>query len=61
MAPMAAKAPMDKDKMKAVADQVFGDMAGAMTAGLCYVGCTTGLFDAMAGAGPNMGSHPMAR
>ena len=40
------------DKVKAVADQVFRDMAGAMTAGLCYVGCTTGLFDAMAGAGP---------
>ena len=43
---------MDKDKVKAVADRVFGDMAGAMTAGLCYVGCTTGLFDAMAGKGP---------
>lgn len=43
---------MDKDKVKAVADQVFGDMAGAMTAGLCYVGCTTGLFAAMSGKGP---------
>ena len=43
---------MDKDKVKAVADQVFGDMAGAMTAGLCYIGTTTGLFDAMAGKGP---------
>ena len=43
---------MDKDKVKAVADQVFGDMAGAMTAGLCYVGTTTGLFAAMAGKGP---------
>ena len=43
---------MDKDKIKAVADQVFGDMAGAMTAGLCYVGTTTGLFAAMAGKGP---------
>lgn len=44
--------PMDKEKVKAVADQVFGDMAGAMTAGLCYVGTTTGLFAAMAGKGP---------
>lgn len=43
---------MDKDKVKAVADQVFEDMAGAMTAGLCYVGCKTGLFNAMAGKGP---------
>lgn len=43
---------MDKDKAKAVADQIFGDMAGAMTAGLCYVGTTTGLFAAMAGKGP---------
>lgn len=43
---------MDKEKVKAVADQVFGDMAGAMTAGLCYVGCKTGLFNAMAGRGP---------
>ena len=43
---------MDKEKIKAVADRVFGDMAGAMTAGLCYVGCTTGLFAAMAGKGP---------
>ena len=43
---------MDKDKAKAVADRIFGDMAGAMTAGLCYVGTTTGLFAAMAGKGP---------
>jgi 2-polyprenyl-3-methyl-5-hydroxy-6-metoxy-1,4-benzoquinol methylase len=43
---------MDKDKVKAVADRVFADMAGAMTAGLCYVGATTGLFAAMAGKGP---------
>jgi 2-polyprenyl-3-methyl-5-hydroxy-6-metoxy-1,4-benzoquinol methylase len=43
---------MDKDKAKAVADQIFGDMAGAMTAGLCYLGTQTGLFAAMAGKGP---------
>ena len=43
---------MDKDKLKAFADKVFGDMAGAMTAGMGYVGVKTGLFRAMAGKGP---------
>jgi len=43
---------MDKDLLKAAADRVFADMAGAMTAGLCHVGTTTGLFRAMAGKGP---------
>ena len=43
---------MDKDKVKAFADKVFGDMAGAMTAGMGYVGVKTGLFRAMAGKGP---------
>ena len=40
---------MDKDKLKAFADKVFGDMAGAMTAGMGYIGVKTGLFRAMAG------------
>ena len=43
---------MDKDKAKAFADKVFVDMAGAMTAGMGYVGVKTGLFRAMAGKGP---------
>ena len=43
---------MDKARLKAAADRVFGDMAGAMTAGLCHIGTTTGLFRAMAGKGP---------
>jgi 2-polyprenyl-3-methyl-5-hydroxy-6-metoxy-1,4-benzoquinol methylase len=43
---------MDKDRVKAFADKVFGDMAGAMTAGLGFVGVKTGLFRAMAGKGP---------
>src|SRR5215831_2895028 len=43
---------MDKDKLKAFADKVFGDMAGAMAAGMGYVGVKTGLFRAMAGKGP---------
>jgi 2-polyprenyl-3-methyl-5-hydroxy-6-metoxy-1,4-benzoquinol methylase len=34
-----------------VADQVFRDMAGAMTAGMVYVGTRTGLFRAMQGKG----------
>ena len=42
---------MDKDKVKNFADRVFGDMAGAMTAGMGYVGVKTGLFRAMAGKG----------
>ena len=43
---------MDKERLKAATDRVFADMAGAMTAGLCHVGSTTGLFRAMAGKGP---------
>ncbi len=43
---------MDKNKIKAFANKVFTDMAGAMVAGLSYVGTKTGLFRAMAGKGP---------
>jgi len=43
---------MDKQKIKSFVEKVFGDMAGAMTAGLCYVGIETGLFRAMAEKGP---------
>jgi ubiquinone/menaquinone biosynthesis C-methylase UbiE len=43
---------MDKEKVKMFADKVFADMAGAMTAGMGYVGVKTGLFRAMAGKGP---------
>ena len=43
---------MDKERLRAAADKVFVDLAGAMTAGLCYVGATSGLFRAMAGKGP---------
>ena len=42
---------MDKDKVRSFVDKVFGDMAGAMTAGLGYVGVETGLFRAMQGQG----------
>ena len=43
---------MDKDIVKAFADKVFADMAGAMTAGMGYLGVKTGLFRAMVGKGP---------
>jgi ubiquinone/menaquinone biosynthesis C-methylase UbiE len=43
---------MDKKRVKAFSEQVFDDMAGAMTAGLGFVGVKTGLFRAMAGKGP---------
>jgi SAM-dependent methyltransferase len=44
--------PMDKEKTKQAIDQVFRDMAGAMSAGMALVGTRTGLFRAMAGKGP---------
>lgn len=43
---------MDKERVKAFVDQIFDDMAGAMTAGLAFVGVRTGLFRAMADQGP---------
>ncbi len=43
---------MDKDRVKAFADRAFADMAGAMTAGMAYLGVKTGLFRAMSGKGP---------
>ncbi len=42
---------MDKEKIKAFAEHVYRDMAGAMTVGMAYVGTRTGLFRAMSGAG----------
>ena len=35
---------IDKQKAKQALDKLFGDMAGAMTAGMVYVGLQTGLF-----------------
>jgi hypothetical protein len=43
---------MDKEKLKQAVDRVFRDMAGAMTAGMAYVGTRTGLFRAMQGKEP---------
>lgn len=43
---------MDKEKAKQAVDRVFRDMAGAMTAGMAFVGTRTGLFRAMQGKGP---------
>jgi ubiquinone/menaquinone biosynthesis C-methylase UbiE len=42
---------MDREKTKLVAEKLFRDMAGAMTAGMVYVGTHTGLFRAMQGKG----------
>jgi 2-polyprenyl-3-methyl-5-hydroxy-6-metoxy-1,4-benzoquinol methylase len=42
---------VDKDRIKAFSGQVFTDMAGAMTAGLGYIGIKTGLFRKMADGG----------
>lgn len=39
---------MDKEKLKLFTQKIFADMAGSMTAGLCYIGNKTGLFNAMA-------------
>jgi 2-polyprenyl-3-methyl-5-hydroxy-6-metoxy-1,4-benzoquinol methylase len=43
---------VDREKTKRVAEQVFRDMAGAMSAGMVFVGTRTGLFRAMQGKGP---------
>src|SRR6267142_3405180 len=42
---------MDKEKTRLAVDQVFRDMAGAMAAGMGFVGTRPGLFRAMAGKG----------
>lgn len=43
---------VDKEKAKQALDRVFRDMAGAMAAGMVYVGVKTGLWKVMAGKGP---------
>jgi 2-polyprenyl-3-methyl-5-hydroxy-6-metoxy-1,4-benzoquinol methylase len=43
---------VDKEKARQALDKVFRDMAGAMTAGMVYVGVKTGLFRAMQDRGP---------
>jgi SAM-dependent methyltransferase len=42
---------VDREKVRQALDKVFRDMAGAMTAGMVYVGVKTGLFRLMAGKG----------
>lgn len=42
---------MDKEKVRLAVDHVFRDMAGAMSAGMAFVGTRTGLFRAMQGKG----------
>lgn len=43
---------MDKEKARLAVDHVFRDMAGAMSAGMAFVGTRTGLFRTMRGKGP---------
>ena len=43
---------MNKDRIRAFTDKIFADMAGAMSAGLAFIGIKTGLFSAMSGQGP---------
>ena len=52
---------MDRDKIRANSDKVFATMAGAMIAGMAYVGVKTGLFSAMAGAGPMSAAEIVAK
>jgi 2-polyprenyl-3-methyl-5-hydroxy-6-metoxy-1,4-benzoquinol methylase len=42
---------IDKEKARQALDKVFADMAGAMTAGMVYVGIKTGLFKAISNRG----------
>ncbi|HEX7052541.1 MAG TPA: class I SAM-dependent methyltransferase [Burkholderiales bacterium] len=51
---------MDREKSKLALDRVFRDMAGAMSAGMAYLGTRTGLFRAMQGKGP-LGVDDVAR
>lgn len=43
---------MDKDRVKAFADRIYRDMAGAMAIGMGYLGLKTGLFRALADGRP---------
>lgn len=43
---------MQKEKLTAFLQKLYADMAGAMSAGLCYIGLKTGLFHVMANKGP---------
>lgn len=51
---------MNDKEIKAFAEKVYGDMAGAMAIGMAYLGVRTGLFRTMAGKGP-MSSEQVAR
>lgn len=42
---------MDKNKISTFAEKVYGDMAGAMSVGMAYLGVKCGLFKAMSGKG----------
>jgi 2-polyprenyl-3-methyl-5-hydroxy-6-metoxy-1,4-benzoquinol methylase len=42
---------MDKDKIRANVDKVYGDMASAMAVAMAYLGVETGLFECLKGKG----------
>ena len=42
---------VSKEQAKQALDKLFGDMAGAMAAGMAYVGVRTGLFKSMTNRG----------
>jgi 2-polyprenyl-3-methyl-5-hydroxy-6-metoxy-1,4-benzoquinol methylase len=52
---------VDKDKARQALDKVFRDMAGAMAAGMVYVGVKTGLLREMAGKGAMTASEVAKR
>lgn len=43
---------MDKERLRSSVERIYRDASGAMASGLAYLGIRTGLFEAMAGAGP---------
>ena len=43
---------MDRERTKRVAEHLFRDMAGAMSAGMVYLGVRSGLFRTLQGRGP---------
>lgn len=49
---LSVEGSMEKERVAQFAETVYRDMAGAMSIGMGYLGQRTGLFDALAKAGP---------
>ena len=54
-------APLDPEKLKDYARNLFGHLGGAMTATMVYLGDRLGLYHALAGAGPTTPAELAAR